>query len=79
MNLETVYYRVGEVERLLREHTLQDTENFEKLHTAMTNVRLDVQSLKTQARLWGAAGGTLAAAVVSAAMAWILKHLGVAS
>lgn len=75
MNLETIHYRIGELERLLREHTTQDNTNFEKLHAALLTVHLDIQALKTKAGVWGAAGGTVAAGVVSALAAYFFNLL----
>lgn len=75
MNLEIIAYRLSELERLLREHTAQDQENFEKLHEAVTSARLDIQSLKTKAGLWGAIGGLVASAGLTAVLTYLFQGL----
>lgn len=76
MNNETlILYRLEQLEILVRDHTKQDTENFETMNETQVNIRLDIQTLKTQAGLWGAAAGALAAAIVAAGVSYLLQHL----
>lgn len=74
-NENIISYRLGELERLLREHTTADNDNFERLHDALLQVRIEVAALKTKASMWGGIAGIWAGAVVSALTAYLLHKI----
>lgn len=82
MTDDLIMYRLNELKELtartgdmLVKHTLQDNENFMRLHDELANVRLDVQTLKVKASMWGAVTGTLAGGFASAIATYVFNHL----
>ncbi len=82
MTEDLIMYRLNELKELtertgdmLVKHTEQDNSNFIRLHDEMANVRLDVQTLKVKASMWGAITGTLAGGFASAVATYLFNHL----
>ena len=58
----------------LKDHTKADSENFTLLTKLINEVKLDINSLKTKASIWGAVTGVVSSGIVSSIMYWMLAR-----